>query len=429
MKARGLYEKFPGSGIWWIRYVDAQGRLRREKAGTKSTARDLYHKRKQEALEGRKLPEKLRSVGGPKLREFSKRFLQAIEIRCAAKPRTVQFYKEQVKRLLEYGPLASADLSDIDEALIESYVQHRSNDCVRRRTKKGIKLCLERKVSPSTVNRGLATLRRLMRLAQEWRVIDRVPRIRLVTGERNREYVLSYGDETVYLNFAPQPLKDIATLVLDTGLRIGEALKLESKNVHLGTDGRLWGYVQVREGKSRNARRAVPLTQRTHQILTDRLAATDRPFVFANEEGKVPHVSSLDHLHAKIRKACKLSSEFVLHSLRHTYLTRLGIAGVEAFTIMKLGGHGSVTVSQRYVHPTPQAMEDAVAKLDNMNRRSLKSIGTGSPERFHSGSADVNSCDSDGTELTPQLTPHFPRNPQVIEGRVAQLAEQLTLNQ
>ena len=96
---------------------------------------------------------------------------------------------------------------------------------------------------------------------------------------------------------------------------------------------------------------------------------------------------------------------------------------------MKLGGHGSVTVSQSYVHPTPQAMEDAVAKLDNMNRRSLKSIGTSSPEQFHSGSEDVNSCDSDGTELTPQLTPQFPRNPQVIEGRVAQLAEQLTLNQ
>jgi integrase len=63
---------------------------------------------------------------------------------------------------------------------------------------------------------------------------------------------------------------------------------------------------------------------------------------------------------------------FVLHSLRHTFLTRLGLAGVEAFTIMKLAGHGSVVVSQRYVHPTPQAMENAVAKLDAMNSRALK---------------------------------------------------------
>jgi hypothetical protein len=58
--ARGVLEKVPGSDIWWIRYVDTQGRYRREKAGTWATARDLYIKRKNEALVGKKLPEKLR---------------------------------------------------------------------------------------------------------------------------------------------------------------------------------------------------------------------------------------------------------------------------------------------------------------------------------------------------------------------------------
>lgn len=43
--------------MWWIRFADASGRYRREKAGTKSAAITLYYKRKQEALEGRKLPE------------------------------------------------------------------------------------------------------------------------------------------------------------------------------------------------------------------------------------------------------------------------------------------------------------------------------------------------------------------------------------
>jgi len=46
--------------MWWARYVDAEGRYRREKAGTKSTAIDLYRKRKTEALQGKKLPERLR---------------------------------------------------------------------------------------------------------------------------------------------------------------------------------------------------------------------------------------------------------------------------------------------------------------------------------------------------------------------------------
>jgi hypothetical protein len=66
----------------------------------------------------------------------------------------------------------------------------------------------------------------------------------------------------------------------------------------------------------------------------------------------------------------------------------------------------------------------AVAKLDNINLGSLESIGSGSSELLY-----VDPHFSAGTELTPQPTLHSPRNSQVTEGRVAQLAEQLTLNQ
>src|SRR6478672_10139322 len=58
---RGVYEKLPGSGVWWIRYADTMGRIRREKAGTKSSALTLYRKRKTETLQRKKLPENLRT--------------------------------------------------------------------------------------------------------------------------------------------------------------------------------------------------------------------------------------------------------------------------------------------------------------------------------------------------------------------------------
>src|SRR5713101_3917346 len=61
MKAqRGIYEKVPGSNVWWVRYADAAGRIRCEKAGLKSAAVKLYQKRRTEILEGKKLPEQLR---------------------------------------------------------------------------------------------------------------------------------------------------------------------------------------------------------------------------------------------------------------------------------------------------------------------------------------------------------------------------------
>ena len=55
--------------------------------------------------------------------------------------------------------------------------------------------------------------------------------------------------------------------------------------------------------------------------------------------------------------------DFVIHSLRHTMLTRLGKSGADAFTIMRIAGQSSVAVSQRYVHPTPEGMERAFERL------------------------------------------------------------------
>ena len=69
---------------------------------------------------------------------------------------------------------------------------------------------------------------------------------------------------------------------------------------------------------------------------------------------------------AEITQNLGLSGEFVIHSLRNTMLTRLGEAGADAFAIMKIAGHSSVTVSQRYVHPR-QILERAFERLDALN--------------------------------------------------------------
>ena len=53
---RGIYEKLPGSKIYWIRYVDFAGKLHREKAGNMSTATSLLAIRRTDKLKG-KLPE------------------------------------------------------------------------------------------------------------------------------------------------------------------------------------------------------------------------------------------------------------------------------------------------------------------------------------------------------------------------------------
>jgi hypothetical protein len=53
---RGLWEREPGSGVWWIRYRDSNGKLHREKIGRKSDAQDLLIKRRNQRRIGVKMP-------------------------------------------------------------------------------------------------------------------------------------------------------------------------------------------------------------------------------------------------------------------------------------------------------------------------------------------------------------------------------------
>lgn len=317
----------------------------------------------------------------PLLKDFAQRFIDAIQIRCANKPTTIDFYAAKLSRLLEFEPFATAALDRIDEGCIESYVQHRSKprldlDEPAQTGQKKKKRRVSKRLSPASINRELATLRRLLRMAQEWRVIDRVPRIRLLPGERNREFVLTHQQEHLYLEMAPTPLKDVATLLLQTGLRVGEAIALEWKDVHLEpANGARFGYLRVREGKSKNARRNVSLTAAANALLTSRKEKTKGALVFTRDGGSGPlSIFTLDDQHARLRTTLKLPKDFVIHSLRHTMLTRLGEAGTDAFTIMRIAGHSTVTVSQRYVHPSPEALENAFEKLERLNGRAAKAL-------------------------------------------------------
>jgi integrase len=57
-----------------------------------------------------------------------------------------------------------------------------------------------------------------------------------------------------------------------------------------------------------------------------------------------------------------LDLEFVLHSLRHTALTRLVDSGTDSFTLKLIAGHDSVVTSERYIHKSPQAAKAAIAR-------------------------------------------------------------------
>jgi integrase len=64
-----------------------------------------------------------------------------------------------------------------------------------------------------------------------------------------------------------------------------------------------------------------------------------------------------------VEKNEKPMRPFVLYSLRHTFLTRLGQSGCDVWTLARIAGHASISISSRYVHPSEDAVLDAISRL------------------------------------------------------------------
>src|SRR5262249_55249335 len=128
-------------------------------------------------------------------------------------------------------------------------------------------------------------------------------------------------------------------------------------------------------GKTKNSKRNVPISARVQEILSRRHQTAGKPqlgFVFARddkEKSAVPYCS-IDTQHDRTIE--KLNFRFRIYDCRHTFGTRLGETGADAYTICKLMGHSNILVSQRYVHPTPERVETAFAGLDAYNQERTK---------------------------------------------------------
>jgi integrase len=232
----------------------------------------------------------------------------------------------------------------------------------------------------STANNSLSVLRRALDLAVEWSVIDKAVKIKTLPGERRRERVITPEEEARYLAAATEPLASIASVLADTGMRPEECFRLCWNQV-TWANGRN-GVLLVTRGKTAAARRVIPMTHRVRNVLESHWNATGKP-----QEGWVwpaptrsGHIepSSLREQHAKTFKTIteesakrqqKPGRPFVLYSFRHTFLTRLGESGCDVWTLARIAGHSSITVSSRYVHPPEDAVLIVMSRLGRHKTR------------------------------------------------------------
>ena len=212
---------------------------------------------------------------------------------------------------------------------------------------------------PSNMNCMRRTLRRMLALAVEKDYAPSAPRIHLVR-ERRRKAIYLPKLEKQMLETATQPLKDIATICFDTGMRPDEVVRLEW--AHILWDRRL---IYVDHGKTAHSTREVPLSDRVRDALLARLkAAPSGRWVFPSKRKKgfpIRSDSGPVKQFRKLRALLGIPKELVLYSARHTFGTELMRKSKGNIKLVQeIMGHESMHTAALYLHPEKDGVADLI---------------------------------------------------------------------
>ena len=332
----GLYEKVKGSGVWYISYFDAGGKRHRERIGRKNAAQTELDNRRRAIADGKYLPP--RAGSRVRFRHLAQLALNRKKLRLA--PRS---YETDVQRLGQLLPL-------IGNVPVDLCTSERIEDALA---------AIRGRVSASTTNRYRALISSIFKFGiQSGRV--KVNPCSGVTGVKpfpenaSRVRWLTEKEEAklrhAFVSHAHEAEFDLA---LYTGMRRGEQFGLTWANVDFVNE-----QLHVR-GKT---------GPRVVMLNPDAVAALRR---LEETTGGQTYVSPDMHEGVErdfrrwFQDACKKArvANFRWHDIRHTFASRLVMAGADLVSVQGLMGHKNIRMTMRYAHLAPSHLRDAVRKL------------------------------------------------------------------
>jgi integrase len=217
-----------------------------------------------------------------------------------------------------------------------------------------------------SINNHLAVLSRLLKLAEEWEVLPKAPRLKLMSTQDPDFVFLDFHESEALLAAAEPVWHGIILFGLRTGLRLGELRALRWQDLNLQGQK-----VIVRRaawkgtvGSPKGGRpREVPLSEEVLAMLRSRSqpgSASD--LVFGHPSGRM---ISRNEMKWPLWRACKAAGldKIGWHTLRHSFASQLVMRGVPLKAVQELLGHRDIRTTMRYAHLSPQTRRDAVERL------------------------------------------------------------------
>jgi integrase len=288
----------------------------------------------------------------PTIDEAMRDFLLWSQTEHMAHPRTHLRYETSSRALLRHFNKMRLDEITADD--VEKFKRQRS-DQLGNRTR--------RPIHPATINRELACGKAMYNSVIKSGVLLQNPfrRVKFLPEDNEQMRVLNYDEQRRYLQAASQPLRDIATLMLETGMRPEEVYRIAVDQVHLSG-----GYLFNPIGKTKAAKRRVNLTRTAMKVLNGRLASAKGRYLFPHHKDAAKPMLKVNNGHIGALKRSGVA-KFRLYDLRHTWATRAAMAGIDLVTLAAMLGHSRIQMVLRYAHPTERHQAEAMRKLEQFN--------------------------------------------------------------
>ena len=237
----------------------------------------------------------------------------------------------------------------------------------------------------ATVNRELTILKRLFSLAIQAEKLLRRPYIALLQEDNTRVGFFEHDQFIALLAHLPAALQPVITFAYITGWRVtSEVLPLEWRQVDLPG-----GVVRLDPGTTKNREgRVFPLTDELHAILEAQHAEHLRlkkagqiePCVFfrlvAKGRGGKKEPKPIRAFGKVWKTACTAAGcpGRIPHDLRRTAVRNMIRAGIPERVAMRLTGHKTRSVFERYNIVSEGDLLDAARRLDGSARKTLNEV-------------------------------------------------------
>ena len=179
--------------------------------------------------------------------------------------------------------------------------------------------------------------------------------------EMGREETIDSDSEAKLLAVGKQPMKDVLIITQDTGLRPEEVFRIRVENIDRN---RL--VIFNPHGKTRAARRYVPISRRVSDLLMLRCEGKKMGWLFPSKRSSSGHLTTVAKQFREARRSAGLPGSLVLYCARHTFGTAVYESTGNLAMVMKVMGPADAGTAMQYRHP---ALDPIRAAIDQRNSR------------------------------------------------------------